>query len=225
MDTEALVRQSYLEALSTNQNAFDVLEKTIAEYYDKPCHDFGELRRRQNKKERGDRFEQFCKMYLIAVCGFRSVWLLSEVPEDVLAQLQMVRKDLGIDIVCMTEHGEYSAVQVKYRKCTGKKRILTWKTLSTFYALCLRTGPWSKYIVMTNCDYIRGVGTKTPKDKSICLSSFRNIQPEKWVQMAGITGHQLGLDLDRDKGMDMDKDMDKDLIREARLRRFNTDKN
>ena len=82
---------------------------------------------------------------------------------------------MGIDIVCMSK-GKYTAVQCKYKKHTSiKKNIVTWKQLSTFYALVLRTGPWEKYVVMTNCEYVRHMGKKTPKDLSICLRTFRKI--------------------------------------------------
>jgi hypothetical protein len=102
----------------------------------------------------------------------------------------MKRKDMGIDLIA--KKGElYSAVQCKYKKPTGRKICITWKALSTFYALCLRTGPWDKYIVMTNCDYTRRVGEKTEKDVSICLKTFQGITKEKWVAMCGLEGQIL----------------------------------
>ena len=50
-----------------------------------------------------------------------------------------------------------------------KKNVLSWKQLSTFYALCR---PFDKYIIMTNCDYVRHQGVKTNKDLSICLKHY-----------------------------------------------------
>ena len=80
---------------------------------------------------------------------------------------------MGIDIIVEND-GIFQAIQCKYKKHTGyKKNILTWKILSTFYALCLRTGPWDKYIVMTNCEYTLRQGKKTPKDFSICIKTVR----------------------------------------------------
>ena len=62
------------------------------------------------------------------------------------------------------------------KKHTSKKKnILSWKSLSTFYALCLRSGPWSKYIIMTNCIYTNHQGIKTEKDLSICLKTLQKI--------------------------------------------------
>ena len=150
------------------------------------------MRTRDNKKIRGDIFEDFCVLYLRHVKGFPNVWRLPDVPAEVLETLALKRQDFGIDIVC-ERNGVYTAVQCKYKKHTGykSKTIVTWKQLSTFYALCMRTGPWDKYIVMTNCDYVRHMGKKTPKDLSICLRRFQGITHEEWVRMCGLTGQTL----------------------------------
>ena len=88
--------------------------------------------------------------------------------------------------------GKYYAIQCKYKKhVSHKKNVVTWKQLSTFYALVLRTGPWAQYIVMTNCDYCRHMGKKTSKDVSICLKTFQNITQEQWVQMCELQGSQV----------------------------------
>jgi hypothetical protein len=97
---------------------------------------------------------------------------------------------MGIDIVVEHE-GRYMAVQCKYKKHTERKNSVSWTALSTFYALCLRTGPWDKYIVMTNCDYTRHEGKKTEKDMSLCLGTFRGISKEGWLKMCGSEGVSL----------------------------------
>jgi predicted helicase len=152
-------------------------------FYELPAHSFTEMRTRENKKLRGDIFEDFCVLYLKHVKKFTNAWRLDDVPEDVRVSLSLGTRDLGIDIVA-ENGGVYSAVQCKYKKhATIKKNVLSWKQLSTFYALCMRTGPWDKYIVMTNCDYARHVGKKTPKDISICLKTFQNITNGEWMSM------------------------------------------
>ena len=87
---------------------------------------------------------------------------------------------MGIDIIC-ENNGIFSAVQCKYKKpCKTRKHCVTWKELSTFYALCLKTQiPWKKYIVMTNCEYVTHMGQKTEKDQSICIGTFRNISKDE----------------------------------------------
>jgi hypothetical protein len=103
----------------------------------------------------------------------------------------MQRRDVGIDLVARHK-GKYIAVQCKYKKQeTAKLKIVTWKALSTFYALCMRTGPWEKFVVMTNCAYVRHMGKKTPKDLSICLRKLQSVSKEDWLKMCGVTGRTL----------------------------------
>lgn len=178
--------------LRTPPNLFDAFITECQRWYDEPAHTFTEMRTRDNKKIRGDIFEDFCVLYLRHVKGYANVWRLADVPAEVLEALSLKRQDFGIDILC-EQNGKYTAVQCKYKKHTGykSKTIVTWKQLSTFYALCMRTGPWEKYVVMTNCDYVRHMGKKTPKDLSICLRRFQQITHDQWVRMCGLEGHTL----------------------------------
>lgn len=171
---------------------FDEFMTECQKWYEQPAHTFTEMRTRDNKKIRGDVFEEFCVLYLRHISGYSQVWRLQDVPDDVLGGLGLKRPDMGIDILCERD-GRYSAVQCKYKKHTGykSKTMVTWKQLSTFYALVLRTGPWEKYIVMTNCDYVRHMGNKTPKDLSLCCQTFRKITKDQWTRMCGLEGHTV----------------------------------
>lgn len=170
--------------LRSPANLFDEFVKDCQKWYEDPVHTFTEMRTRDNKKIRGDIFEDFCVLYLKHVKKYNQVWRLPDVPDHILIGLGLKRQDFGIDIIAEL-NGKYTAVQCKYKKhnTMKPKNILGWKTLSTFYALCLRTGPWEKFIVMTNCDYVRHQGKKTSKDLSICLKSFQNITKEEWTCM------------------------------------------
>lgn len=164
-------------------NLFDAFIKEAADFYALPAHTLLELRERDNKKVRGDIFEEFCALYLKHVCNYDSVWLLTDVPDSVLSQLGMKRQDMGIDIL-VGHNGDFYAVQCKYKKPDPhKKTCITWKALSTFYALCLRAGPFQKYIVMTNCDYVRHQGKKTNKDVSMCVGTFRKLSGGDWLKL------------------------------------------
>ena len=169
---------------------FDEFIIECQKWYSEPAHSLTEMRKRNNKKIRGDIFEEFCCLYLKHVKGFEDVWLLDDVPDDILASLTMKRKDMGIDIVVRHQDTFY-AVQCKYKKSGLTKTSVTWQALSTFYALCMRTGPWAKYIVMTNCDYIRHQGKKTEKDLSVCLGTFRAMKGDNWLKMCDVTGSTL----------------------------------
>lgn len=179
-----LIKSIYMKRFTT-ENMFDEFIKQATSFYEMPAHTLQEMRARQNTKARGDIFEEFCAIYLKQVCGYENVWLLADVPEATLAQLSMKRKDMGIDLV-VEDKGAFYAVQCKYKKFTGKPTCVSWQALSTFYALCMRTGPWKKYIVMTNCNYVRHQGKKTQADISICLNSFRGITHDEWAAMASV---------------------------------------
>ena len=193
---------------------FDEFLRECQSWYEAPAHTFTEMRTRDNKKIRGDIFEEFCVLYLKHVRGYTNAWRLEDVPDDILGGLGLKRPDMGIDIIC--EHkGKYIAVQCKYKKHTGyrSKTIVSWKQLSTFYALVLRTGPWDKYVVMTNCDYVRHMGKKTDKDLSICLRRFQQMTKEQWASMCGLDGNTLS---DGPKS----KVLSPEELRAARLARF-----
>jgi hypothetical protein len=177
--------------LKSPENLFDEFILECQKFYEEPAHTFTEMRTRDNKKIRGDIFEDFCVLYLKYVKKFDNAWRLEDVPDDILEKLSLKRKDMGIDLI-VENKGIYSAVQCKYKKQLGyKKTSITWKALSTFYALCMRSGPWDKYIVMTNCDYARHVGKKTDKDLSICIGTFRKITKDDWIKMCQKNENQV----------------------------------
>lgn len=178
--------------LRSPTNLFDEFVLECQKWYSIPAHSLVEMRKRDNKKIRGDIFEEFCVLYLKHVMNYDKVWRLPDVPDDILLKLNMKRRDMGIDIIC-ENNGFYTAVQCKYKKhSNNRKHCVTWKELSTFYALCLKTQiSWEKYIVMTNCQYITHMGQKTEKDQSICIGTFRNISKDDWIKMCGLTGSSL----------------------------------
>jgi hypothetical protein len=188
LKSNTVVNEGSLSTKKSN-NLFDEFISECQKTFDKPAHTMLELRNRHNKKIKGDKFEVFCVYYLYDIYGLDNVWRLEDVPEEVLTKLGMKRRDMGIDII--GEKGnKYFAIQCKYKKYSEKKTVLTWKELSTFYALCLKTGPWEKYIVMTNCDYTRQA-VRTEKDLIICKKQFQNISKEQWLKMCNVEGKKL----------------------------------
>ena len=190
---EDLQKLLYKIFLKSPDNLFDAFISECQLFYDKPAHNLQELKQRKNTKIKGDIFEEFCVLYLSNIKKYTNVWLLKDVPEDILFNLHLQRQDMGIDII-VEHNNEFYAVQCKYKKVVKSKNILSWQQLSTFYALCLKTGPYNKYIIMTNCDYTRHQGEKTNKDLSICLKTFQNITKEEWLSMCKIDCHQINND-------------------------------
>jgi len=185
-----LQKQLHALFLKNPTNCFDGFIEMCQKWYEEPAHTLTEMRTRDNKKIRGDIFEEFCVLYLKNLKGYTNVWRLEDVPETVLTKLSLKRRDMGIDIITEKDN-HYAAVQCKYKTPTGKTSYITWKALSTFYALCLRTGPWSAYIVMTNCNYARHEGKKSAKDISYCLKTFQNMTQDQWTTLCEIKGNQL----------------------------------
>jgi hypothetical protein len=188
LDLQELLYKIFLQS---PPNLFDQFIIECQKYYEKPAHTLLEIKQRDNKKMKGDIFEEFCVLYMKHVKTYNNVWLLKNVPDEILIKLNMKRQDMGIDLI--VEHDNiFYAIQCKYKKCVVyKKNVLSWKQLSTFYALCMRTGPFEKYIVMTNCDYTRRQGAKTNADLSICLKTFQNIDKDQWLKMCNKHGQSL----------------------------------
>jgi hypothetical protein len=191
-------------------NLFDEFLKECQAFYELPAHTLTEMRGRENKKTRGDIFEDFCALYLRAALGYE-VWLLNELPDDIRETLKLPKQDMGIDIICR-RGGRFTAVQCKYKKMCGKSQGLTWKQLATFQALCAKTGPYERHLVMTTANFVRHQGQKVAKDWSMCLGSLRKITKEQWTLMCGIEGHVLDTVAPKVKTLDE--------LRAARLLRF-----
>lgn len=209
MDLQKSLYEIYL---SSPPNRFDSFISLCQQYYARPAHTLAELKSRDNKKIKGDIFENFSVLYLQSK-GYEA-WRLEDVPEPLLTQLSLKRRDMGIDIVCVKD-GLYSAVQCKYLAPKGKKFGLPWRTLSTFYALCMRSGPWDKHIVMTNCNYVSRVGKKSDKDISLVLNSFQSMTSEEWFQMCGPSS---SVQVEAPEPVVLE--LSPDELRAARLKRF-----
>jgi hypothetical protein len=213
--------------LRSPSNLFDEFIKECIHHYSKPAHNLQELKIRENKKIKGDIFEEFCVLYLKHIKGYDNSWRLENVPDLILEKLSLKRKDMGIDLI-IEKDGVYSAVQCKYKTPVGLKKMgITWKILSTFYSLCMRTGPWDKYIVMTNCNFVRHVGKKTDKDVSIVLSSFQKINKEDWMKMCNVIGTKLqetDVKEQKEEVEEVEEVTDLESLREKRLAYFQSNK-
>src|SRR5450759_1854181 len=70
--------------------------------------------------EKGAAFERLTQLYLQTIPEYRSelehVWTLREVPPKVRELLALPTLDEGIDFIARTRHGEYWAIQSKFRR-------------------------------------------------------------------------------------------------------------
>ena len=179
-----LLRAHIRSSLSTGVDIVQICEG----FYDAPAHTIEDLRRRSRKRI-GDVFEEFCKLYLQTDPNMANVWLLDEVPQEVLDHLHLSRRDMGIDLIAQDVDGHYHAIQAKFRRRPTSKKIgLPWRELSTFYALCARSGPFRRHVVITTADYVRRAGRRsTPQDRTIAFGTLRNITSFRWMAMLRTT--------------------------------------
>lgn len=176
-----------------NDSLFDHFINNIIEHHDKPVHSLIEMRQNRKTKTKGDLWEIFCKLYLQKIRKYDHVWLLKETPDNILELLKLRKNDVGIDIIAC-KNNKYSAVQCKFKKPREglvpgtwiAYNCVNWKELSTFYALCNSTNDnnWENHIVMTNTKYIRHMGNKTKKDKSICYGTFSKMTTFDFITLA-----------------------------------------
>jgi hypothetical protein len=191
---------------SANMTIFEALVREIEKFSSGEVHDMTALRQRENKKVKGNAWELFCKEWLLNLPSqtYSSVWLLSEVPDDVLALLSIKRVDSGIDLVCQlrnvnhapTEKCGFSMasafipVQCKFRGRTklGRERPLQWEMVNSFVGLVSLTGPWRPGLIMTNTT---GFGRKSVpvanRFRTLAKRSFCATKHDQWCRMAGLT--------------------------------------
>lgn len=138
-----------------------------------------EVRRRRTAI--GDAWEDFCASYLVVCAGYASAKRLADVAADDLSALGIAKRDVGIDIVACDASGAASAVQCKFRS----KGAVSWRELSTFYALCARTGPWSSQIVMTNQARVAREGLSPASEQLYTRRHFQTVPRHRWLVIAG----------------------------------------
>lgn len=187
---------SSAEPFASFQDLLDHVCDTLPS--DGTAHGISDLRL-LTTKHKGDLWELFCRQYLRHIYGCTEVWLLKDVPEDVLTCLGMRRADLGIDLIAAKGKDTY-AVQCKWRqpqrfKVVPGTRIRTnvvpWKDLSTFLALTDRLGCFKKKIVMTNAVGVRRVAGRKPGDVSLCIGTFQALTGADYLKMMECQGNRL----------------------------------
>ena len=174
-DLQHELRVMVRRALTTT-NVFDALVQGIDRL---PCATASELKGVRKKK--GDLWELYCREFLRVSGGFETAELLSCLDDDALARLSLRRGDVGIDLIAFHADGGVSAVQCKFRRKGG----VSWREISTFEALCARSGPWTQKIVMTNGTHVTREGRKDATDRTIAQRSFQALPRHQWNAIAG----------------------------------------
>lgn len=196
-----------------NKNKFDCLMQEFENYIEGGvAHNMIELKEKaNNKKKKGDLFEAFCLLYIEHVLKHDQVWFYKDFPMELKNKFDLTKNDYGIDLLSK-KGDDYYAIQCKYRKPQEKIQTIPWKSLSTFYAIVVKTGPWLKHITMTNTNGCRHIGKKTEKDWSICLGTFRKIDHFSWLKFIDFKQENIAIVIDSTA-----KEDDKDFLRQKRL--------
>jgi predicted helicase len=104
-------------------------------------NDFWQRATRLSTIEKGAVFERLVQLYLQIAPEYRTklqqVWLLRDVPVDIRRRLNLPNPDEGIDLIARTRHGEYWAVQSKFR--SQRDKALNRRELGTFTSLAFNT--------------------------------------------------------------------------------------
>lgn len=187
-----IIKQIILNAIPGDEHVYDRIQQAIENYHQRPAHCIAEFKQ-TSTKVKGDIFEEFCRLYLIHAMNCNPVYLLKDVPEDILRSMKLNRRDYGIDILAHRD-GQWFAVQCKWKARQAgvyipgtrlHSNVVNWKELSTFYALCARSGPWSGHVVMTSCPRVLRMGASNSKDIHITSSNFNQCSKDIWYSIYG----------------------------------------
>lgn len=89
-----------------------------------------------SERDKGDRFERLMKAYLLTdpkyAYKFKKVWLWNEFP----SKMDLGGNDTGIDLVALTNEGDYWAIQCK---CYEENTVIDKKSVDTFMSTSSRT--------------------------------------------------------------------------------------
>jgi len=100
-------------------------------------NDFYEITKNMKAKEKGDLFEEFTKYIFMFHNDYsdstKEIWLLKDVPLNILTKLNLPVKDYGIDLILLTTDGKLRPIQCKFR--ANANTVIDWKELSTFFGL------------------------------------------------------------------------------------------
>lgn len=180
-----MIKQN-ISLVDKQNNIFELLLKSIELYNSlsksKKMISMTDIKNLDNKKIKGDLFEAFCYLYIKYILNHDEVWLYKYIPIEIKQELHLTPTDYGIDIVSKHK-GKYYAIQCKYKKSSDKKQFISWRSLSTFYAIVHTTGPFERHITMTNVNGCRHIGKKGQKDLSICIGTFKSIKFFNWLNL------------------------------------------
>jgi predicted helicase len=151
--------------------------------------DFWERTKRlPTDSEKGAVFERLTQLYLQTTPEYqielRHVWTLREVPPAVRRRLDLPSRDEGIDLIACTRHGEYWAIQSKFRSQTDKP--LNRRELGTFSSLAFNTCSNIAFAVVAHTSSKPISKRHLMRDTAeIGLDRWQSLDPAAWHLIVG----------------------------------------
>lgn len=153
-----------------------------------------------NERDKGDRFERLMKAYLLTdpkyAYKFKKVWLWNEFP----SRVDLGAFDTGIDLVALTNEGEYWAIQCK---CYAETAVIDKPAVDSFLSTSsrsfkgedLKTTKFSNRLWISTTNKWGPNATEAIKNQHIPISrlSLQDLleAPVDWAKLEnGISGEQ-----------------------------------
>jgi superfamily II DNA or RNA helicase len=155
--------------------------------------DFRDRLASQSEKQKGDRFEELVKTYLLLdpeyATKLKCVWLHRDVPSRVRKKLRLPSVDKGIDLIAQTNAGEYWAVQCKYRQDTDHS--LPWREIATFTGLAFGVCRGISFgLVCSTTERITHVLKKQDRIGFCALDVWQGLDVEFFERLRAMLGHK-----------------------------------
>jgi superfamily II DNA or RNA helicase len=133
--------------------------------------------------KKGAAFERLTQLYLQSTPEYRAelrhVWTLREVPPHVCKRLDLPSRDEGIDLIACTRHGEYWAIQSKFR--SQRDKPLNRRELGTFSSLAFNTcSNIAVAVIAHTCSKPVSKHHLMRNTTEIGLDRWQSLDPEAW---------------------------------------------
>lgn len=140
-------------------------------------------------KQKGDLFEELTKYIFKYHSDYKlftkEVWLLNEVPLNILHKLNMPIKDMGIDLIISDKDNNFYAIQCKFR--TNVDEVISWAELATFYGLGFGVAKGFKNgFYVTNTLEINELAHKSDKVIPLYGDFFVNLSTDFFAELKSI---------------------------------------
>lgn len=144
----------------------------------------------QFKKLKGDAFEYLTKYYLLTEpafsTNFETVLHHSEIPIDIIDDLNLPHPEIGVDLIAKYKEGNYCAIQCKFHQ--NRNDNVSYDELKTFFSITERNNTYTKLshrLICTSANKVSNNVRKLHKEKLAFLThfDFSSLDEERFKQI------------------------------------------